>query len=202
MQSSTYCGQRTDFVTEKQSAEGKLNNYKMIIIPKCDRVEKTTIEALRNYLNNGGKVIMLGEDCLKYDEYGNPYDSAVYSDVVAKSKIIPITWSGLAMTSPTNKEIRDMLWTEYEALGLNKVRLVDTATGETVYDVEWEHAEYNGNIIINVNNYNWNNQVSVAVEVNGQRVSEFTELRGLTKHTGSIELKPYEPVLLQIPVNK
>ena len=68
-----------------------------------------------------------------------------------------------------------------------------------MYDVEWESAVYNGNTIININNYNWSNSPVVAVEINGKRISSFTELRSGDKKNGTIELKPYEPVLLSVP---
>ena len=54
----------------------------------------------------------------------------------------------------------------------------------------------NGKIIINANNYNWNALPTVAVEINGQRISEFTELRSEEKKNGTITIEPYEPVML------
>ncbi len=198
-QSTTYNGLRCDFITEKQASEGKLNQYKVVILPKCDRVNISTINALRSFIANGGRVVMFGEDCLKFDEYGNPYEESVYSDIRNASRIVPITYQGLSMTSPTNEEIRDMLKEEYDKLGITHVKLIDTATGKLVYDVEWESAVYNENTIININNYNWSSLPTVAVEVNGKRVSEFKELRSGEVKNGTIALKPYEPVLLQVP---
>jgi len=192
-QSSCYSGQRTDFITEKLCEEGKLSQYKVVILPKCDRVPKTVIDALNNY---SGRIILLGEDNLKYDEYGNPHDPASYQGIVARARMIPITWEGLAMTSPSNPEIRDILLEEYGKLGMNNVMLIDTATNKPVYDVEWEYAEYNGGIVINANNYNWSAHPTVAIEINGQRVSEFTELRSMEKKNGTIEIEPYEPVMI------
>ena len=120
---------------------------------------------------------MLGENCLENDEYGNPYEEQLYVDVKAASRIVPISYQGLAMTSPSNEEMRDMLTEEYDRLGITNVKLIDTATGKLVYDVEWESVVYDGKTIINVNNYNWNSLPKVAVEINGKRASEFTELR-------------------------
>jgi len=197
-QSVIYSGQRCDFVTEKQASEGKLNQYKLIIVPKCDRVSLLTIEALRSFIANGGRVIMLGENCLENDEYGNPYEEQLYVDVKAASRIVPISYQGLAMTSPSNEEMRDMLTEEYDRLGITNVKLIDTATGKLVYDVEWESVVYDGKTIINVNNYNWNSLPTVAVEINGKRASEFTELRSGDVKNGTIELKPYEPVLISL----
>ena len=113
-----------------------------MILPKCDRVPKTVIDALNNF---NGRIILFGEDNLKYDEYGNPHPEELYAGIYNRARIVPITWENLAMTSPSNPEIRDILLGEYAALGMNKVMLIDTATNKPVYDVEWEYAEYNGN---------------------------------------------------------
>jgi len=200
-QSSCYSGQRTDFVTENQIADGKLSQYKIVMLPKCDKVKKETIIKLREFIANGGRVIMFGEDNLKYDVYGHAYDESVYKDVVSASRVVPIEWKNTTVLAPANSEIRDMLWEEFDTLGMNKVRIVNTMTGETVYDVEWEYSNYNDSIIINVNNYNWSQIPEVAIEVKGQRVSEFTEMRSMEVKNGTIELKPYEPVLLKVNGN-
>ena len=197
-QSSIYSGQRTDFITEKQCAEGKLGQYKVLLVPKCDRASKKTLLAIRDFASNGGKVIMLGEDCLKADEYGNSFNSSEYEQIYQNAKVIPITWEGLAMITPTNKEIRDILRSEYESLGMNNVRLVNVETGETVYDVEWESVPYENGTLISINNYNWKQNPEVAIEINGRRASEFTELRNREKKQGKITLNPYEPVLIRV----
>ncbi len=198
-QSSCYSGQRTDFVTEKQAAEGKLSQYKIVLLPKCDRVKKSTLDALNTYVNNGGRVILFGEDSLLYDEYGNPHDAADYETIRSSAKIVPIQWEGLSMTSPTNKEIRDMLWSEFESLGMNTVRLVDARTNETVYDVEWECVDYNGDLLININNYDWNDTKEIYIEVNGKKADTFTELRSKSDMAGAMTVNPYQPVLVRVP---
>ena len=197
-QSSVYSGQRTDFITEKQCTEGKLGQYKVLLVPKCDRANEKTLEAIRNFAANGGRVIMFGEDCLKTDEYGNAFDAALYEPIYQSAKVIPITWEKLSMLTPTNKELRDMLWNEYAALGMNNVRIADAKTGETIYDVEWESVSYDGGTLISINNYSWLQKPEVVIEVNGEKVSEFTELRSGEKKDGKIVLNPYEPVLIKV----
>ena len=74
----------------------------------------------------------------------------------------------------------------------------DAETGETIYDVEWESVSYDGGTLIRINNYSWLQKPEVVIEVNGEKVSEFTELRSMEKKDGKIVLNPYEPVLIKV----
>lgn len=48
-----------DVLTEYQLS-GKMNQYPMIVIPECDYLEASLVKELRDYLENGGRLLIVG----------------------------------------------------------------------------------------------------------------------------------------------
>lgn len=61
------------FITERQISSGMAGNYKLIIIPSAKRVKESTCQKLKEYVKNGGTVLV-SENSLEYDEYENARD--------------------------------------------------------------------------------------------------------------------------------
>ncbi len=57
------------FVTEKQIAEGKLNDLKILIIPKTNYLSEEAYQGIREFAKKGGKVVM-SPPALEFDEHG------------------------------------------------------------------------------------------------------------------------------------
>jgi len=68
----TFMGQPVTFVSERQLAEGWAAKVAWIILPQATHVQDTTVVALEKFVATGGRVLMVGADCLGWDEYHRP----------------------------------------------------------------------------------------------------------------------------------
>jgi len=68
-----------DIITLKNIEE--FVNYKVIIIPSLEMMGTDEVEAIRNYVKNGGKIYVSGVSSVR-DDRGNLYDNFMLSDVL------------------------------------------------------------------------------------------------------------------------
>ncbi len=191
-------GQRPLYVTDKTI--DKLADCKLLVIAGNLITNEKTVDAISDYVSGGGKVIFIGENCFSRDADNKQIkNSALLRKIAAlKAKSTVIQANLLQDTSRSdfslNAEsiIEEML----NNLGLMDVRLVDKATGETAA-VEWNAAEYNGDILISACNYS-DDSIKVTVEKNGLVRSGADDIKNNEFNLSEITLKPYIPVLLRI----
>lgn len=81
--------------------------------------------------------------------------------------------------------------------------LVDAATNEKIDNIEWSYTKYNNKFIINVLNYDWENDKTVKIMYRDKEANGFTELISGASYGNTFTVTPYEPVLIQydIPAN-
>jgi len=60
------------FVTDKMIRAGKLAGVKLVVVPAAKYVQTDVLRALRDYVNGGGHLLLIGE-CLTVDEYGRKH---------------------------------------------------------------------------------------------------------------------------------
>lgn len=63
-----YLGSRIGFVSEKQILEGKLNKFKLLVIPAVKYSKPEVITKVHEYLNGGGTVVVVPESFI-FDQY-------------------------------------------------------------------------------------------------------------------------------------
>ena len=195
-----YNGQKVRFIPESQIEQ--LKNHKALVLTNLNNVKYETLMAIKDYADNGGKIVMLGEDCLKYNEYNEPHPQDIVASIREKSQIIPTTDDGLLITSPTEDEYFNLMANLAKEINEDKVVVIDTATGDRVRDVEITYADYNGSIVLNMANYSYNETPkTVKVFVNGQEVTQMYNLRREYRMTGDVELQRYQPVFVRIVGN-
>ena len=195
---SVLSGQETDHITEAQIEEGKLSEYKLLIVPCAARVLESTLDAINTFLDNGGKVIIVGEESLKLDEYGHEHDAAKLESVFSRCDVYPAVSYNVNVVDPDAAKMRDIIWEALEELGLNKVEIVDSNTGELVSNVEWNYAMCDGKLIVSLINYDWGTEKDISVIVNGEKIETFRELREDKEYNASYTLSYYKPVMFSI----
>jgi len=95
---------------------------------------------------------------------------------------------GIVSGSSVANEINDIL-------GDSDVYLVD-ASGKRINTCELRIAQYNGNILVNICNYDWENPVSGAtLFYKGEKIEKLNELISDSVVTDTFELSPHIPVL-------
>ena len=195
-----YNGQKVKFIVESQMDQ--LKNYKALIIPNLYNVKDSTVEAIKDYVDNGGKVVMLGEDCLKYNEYNEPRDEEIVNYIKSKSQFVETKDDSINMIYPTNDGYYDIIANLAKEIGEDRVYIIDEKTGERVKDVEFEYADHDGNIILNMVNYSYDKTPKqLKIYVNGQQALNLYNLRREYQLGDVIELQRYQPMLVKIGDN-
>ena len=172
-----FSGQNVDFVTESELA--KMHDYELLIVPEVTNTQKATLEEIKKFMDNGGTVLILGNESLKKNEYDKAHDETLVQDIYDRAI--------------TNQTVRETV----QKLALSQVELIDVETGKYVDDVEWFCAEYKGNILVHVSNYHRKFDRTVKVVYQGEELEEVFELRANETLKGEITLKPYQPIMLQ-----
>lgn len=191
-----YNGNKVEFVTENQIE--KINDYKLLILSQTVNVTLKTSQMIREYINNGGTVVMLGDDCVTKTEYDRPLPEEIVSEIKTNSKIIAVKNDGYMQISPTEEELNDQLFEITSALGLNEIQVIDCDTGERVKHVEIMTAEYNGRTIVDLCNYDWNTVKNIKLLVNGQEVTKGKDLITGEEIADTFSLENYTPRLISL----
>ena len=195
-----YNGQKVKFIVESQMDQ--LKNYKALVITNLYNVKDSTVEAIKDYVDNGGKVVMLGENCLKYNEYNEPRDEGIVNYIKSKSQFVETKDDSINMISPTNDGYFNLIANLAKEIGKDQVYIIDTETGDRVRDVEFEYAEYKGNIILNMVNYSYDETPKkVKIYVNGEQAKNLYNLRREYQLGDIVELQRYQPMLVRIGDN-
>lgn len=172
-----FAGQKPHFTTE--STLSQMHDYDLVVIPNYPNVQKTVLEELDKYLDNGGKVLIVDEAALRFDHYNKPHDEALLKDIYDRAIV------------------GDKVAETIQELGFSEVWLVDTQTGKKVENVEWSCVEYDGKMLLNIMNYDKLNDYTVKVMYNGKEVTDFLELRSMKSMQGTIPANTNQPLLLQ-----
>ena len=170
-------GQKVGFVVDARPED--MYKYQLLVVPETTHVTLEMAEEILAYLQNGGEVLLVGNDCLKYDEYDKAHDGTLINNIYS-----------LADTTSTVKA-------KLQEMNLSDVMLIDIATGEKVEDIEWSYTDHNGKTIVNIVNYHETATRQVKVLYCGQEVQTLKELRsGEVTDDGILEVKPYQPLLV------
>lgn len=195
-ESIVFNGGKAKFITENtEEAE-----YKLIIVPYVPYVKQNTVNLLKNHIKNGGKVIIIGNDSLKYDENSIEYTSDDVKYIRENSTIIAAKPSNDVNYIECNtSELLQNVAKEIKALNIADVELRDSKTGERTFDVEYMSVDYNGGKLINICNYDWDNDKTVTLYIDGKKTEYAKELRNGKNLFGDFTIKSYEPILIFVP---
>lgn len=165
-------------------------------------VKHTTTEVVDNvyeFIKNGGKVVLIGSDCLKYDVHNYVQDESKLNYIYANAAVVDFNEDGAYVLSKNSKElIENNVIKTLEDMG-TPVVLVDAKTGERIKDVEYTSVEYNGRKLVNVINYGaWGENKEVKVVYNGRETGKSLDLRTKTSYGAVVTLEPRIPLLLEL----
>ena len=195
-----YNGQKVRFIPESQMDQ--LKDYKALVLTNLNNVKYSTLMEIKEFADNGGKILMLGDDCIKYNEYNEPHPQDIVAAIRAKSQIVPTTDDGLLITSPTEDEYFNLMANLAKEINEDKVVVIDTKTGDRVRDVEITYADYNGSIVLNMSNYSYDETPkSVKIYVNGEQAKNIYNLRREYQMSDVVELQRYQPVFVRLGDN-
>ena len=191
-----YSGVKTDLICE--SKIDNLSDYEMLIIPEVTHTTDAVVDEIYNFVQNGGKVLMLSDDCLKYNSDGQERANL---DKVNAIKNAAATVSGgtrdfTGSVKASVSDIEGEVKAFYKENNAVRVELTD-ANNNPVTGVEISTAEKSGKILINLCNYT-DGELSVYVDYNNVRQGAMKNLIDNSVYDGTVTLKPNVPMLLSV----
>jgi len=193
-----YSGQKTAFISEEQIAQGKLAQYKALIVPDSRNVPGKVLAGIKQYLSNGGKVLFLGDKSLSKDEYNRPAGSDYPTVYAASTIMMSIPASGAPGNMPLPKEFQKKLGEQFDTLGLFSKKLIDVATKEPATGIDYRFVQYSGRTLMVAANY-LKRTTEVTLEIDGKRVEQYHDLLAdkdvcLT----TLKLEPFKPIFVEL----
>ena len=176
-----FSGQKVKTIYD--SAPEKIQDCELLVMPLVTNADKAMMENIKTYLDNGGKLLLVGDGNLLKDEYNRPHDKALVDYIYNHANT---DTSGDIM-----KKIRDM--------ELSDVVLVNADTNEPVDNIEWMYTEYNGNILLNMMDYveDASHNTNIKILYKGKEITQYKDLRDDVDMSGTLNLKSFRPMLLQ-----
>ena len=183
-------GLPTGFVTENDlNTTGLPPGCKWLIIADASHVSQSTLDWLRKYVKGGGKLLVIGKNALKNNEYGKPNSSSQLEFLSVADR--------LDIVAPP------VLLGQIEALmsktGVNRpIRCIDKTSKETAHGVLCRSVEYKGGHLICLINVAAVPK-EVTLELNGKPVTTALDLfENAVEKVKSIKIEPLETMLFQI----
>ncbi len=146
-----------DFVDDFAAQQGKLNQYRLLIVPAAKYISLATLEAVEAYARDGGTVIIIG-DSLRYDEYGRPLSAFSEQRASEKGTAFGLGQVYLAPqdTAQSYAPIFDKIM--IKAAIERPVRVVDQ-NDQPVWGVEMRAVKNGEQLLINIVNLSNNEQI-------------------------------------------
>ena len=188
-------GQKTRFVVESDS--DKMFDYGMMIVPNSVSITEQTFEKLKKFVANGGTLLIIGDDALTVNEYGDAFNKSDVDAIKNKSVTMSFEDAGTSISGESKKELRKVITRLVEKNGYDRVKIVDKATGEKITEGDFISAEYDGAFIINFCNYEWKDK-EIEIYIDGKKVDRCEDLINFGKYGDTVKAEGYVPLLLKI----
>ncbi|HSU54462.1 MAG TPA: beta-galactosidase, partial [Candidatus Dormibacteraeota bacterium] len=175
-----FLGLNVSFISERQLAAGKAAKVPWLVVPKATHVLPTTAAALKGFVKAGGRVLLVGKESLRWDEY---------------DRTTPDDGDGFPIVEMQGE--RQMAGVLRQKLaGVHFEDVKDAATGKPAWGVEFCSVEYRGATLLPMINLN---KEPRTVELAGRRSHEGVDLvSGERVNLARIHLEPMLPRLLRI----
>ena len=193
-----YNGQRVHFVTE--STADTMHNLRLLFIPNLVNVKPVVMDELKKFVDNGGKLVILGKDSLSYDDNNFPYPEDVRDYIISRAQVIDMDVDGIIVKHPdkfaTTEIVKDII--EHE--NMNHVQLVDATTGAPIYNTDYHATTMNGKLLVTIAYYSRiaEGTKNIKVLINGKPVAEMKDLLNCKTYKDSFTIEPLSAVLLEI----
>ena len=175
------------FVTERMVAEGKLAECALLVVPAAKHVSEGTVAAIREYLQKGKRLAILGRESLACDEYGNPRP--------------PLEWlkADLFLSGSTPEEYRPQLDKMLDAAGVRRPVRAAGKDGKPVWGVELRTAIRQRKRIVYVVNLN-KGPAEIVLKAEGDLGRSRDLIAGQPiSLAGPFTLEPRKPMLVELP---
>lgn len=189
-----YSGKAVQFVTPSQLH--KMNNCKVLIVPQSTYVTAETVDYIKQYIENGGKVMIIGQKSLKKNEKGFDNDKDKLDYIFANSYVINYDGAKGTTRSITETELHDEIRKVLSDANVYNVFVKDAESNEATDYVEYNVGVYNGDIILNMVSYDEDKKVKIFL--GDKAVTGSYDINNNVELGEEISLKRYVPVTVRI----
>lgn len=180
-------GVKIDFISEKQLAEGKGAEYRMIVVPEAETITDAALEGLGS-LPLTTRLLSYGK-CFARNAYGKARPADSVKSIEDRATILP--------TGDPEKVTWPALRKELAAAGASpEIDVVDAKTGQPIWGVEWLPVKLNGRTIVNIVNFR-GKPYDVKLMRDGREVAAI-DLLSLTGRESVSTLKTLTPILAEV----
>lgn len=175
---AVFAGANPNFITEKQLAEGKLPSG-ILVIPNAVHVTDAALSAIRRFSENGGKIVTLGTSNLTRNEQNRT------TDLSGISLMKSFATDGSEIT---DSEGYQSFLEKY----ITTPAAVEDENGNSLKETDIICTEYDGDVLINLCNYSWNEQKSFKIPDGFACINMLT----MESCNNTVVLEPFVPVIL------
>jgi len=177
-----YSGQKVGFLTDSHPED--MGKYELLVIPEATNVSKDMLDCIKTYVENGGSLLLLGENSLKRDEHNNLHNSDTVSFIYS------------------NAETQKSVVEKVKLMQLSEVYLVDAQTGEKAENIEWSYVELDGKMLVNIMNHDRISGKAKTVKLmyGDKQISDMCELRENETISDVVTIKPLEAKLISFDI--
>ncbi len=189
-----------DFITDRQIAAGKINDYKLIIVHSTPYLPAETLNKMKEFVRAGGHLV-LTLDSAQFDPYGRPLN---ISDLLGQ-KVFPASFvhsSGKGSVYYAGKNLTMDQWTRYFAdvystagIPTGMLKLKDK-TGRPLVGVEVREADLENHHLIYCMNFTCSPVEIPLPSQPNRRIFDLINCAPVRE--SSVILKPLVPCLLII----
>lgn len=189
-----YSGKAVQFVTPSQLY--KMNGCKILFVPESTYVTSETVDYIKQYIENGGKVMIIGKESLKKNEKGFENDKDKVDYIFANSYVLGYDGAKGTTGSITEEEFYDEIRKALSDANAYNVFVRDAESGEATDYIEYNVGVYNGDIILNMVSYEEDKKVKIFL--GDKVVSSSYDINNCVELGEEISLKRYVPVTVRI----
>ncbi len=183
----SFCGVPIGFISERQVQDGRLGNYKALIIPGATNVQTATLKGIEAFRRRGSLVIAVGEECLKRDEYNHPHPGPLIHATISKT----------FLEEQTAKDLWAKFRPELAAADIESPISLIGMNGKPIWGIEWRCIEKDGALLVNLINH-LRHTVNVEIVAPKSSAPQYTELISGRAATPHLNLAPMQIALVKI----
>ncbi len=190
-------GQKARFVLDIMPEA--IHDYKMIIAPNVKYVTEATLLNLREYIENGGKVLVFGTDSFRYNEHDFEHDRQLVEYILNNSEVIDYQGLPGGIQNMTKEEFCSYVREALKDAGAYYVRVLDTKTGKPAHNIEYNIGVYEGKVIINLANFG--EEKTVKIIAGDKNVEKAVELRSFENVENEFTVGKYQVITLETDID-
>jgi hypothetical protein len=179
-----FSGEAVTFVSENQLAQRRAAPVQWIIVPAATHVTDATVTALHEFVARGGKVVLVGDNCLKFNEYHVARELPMDLKQSATLKLAP-------EEAQTAVALRDLMM----GAGVKLQALTDVTSGKDAWGVEYRVVPHANARLVPMINLTTEEKT---VSLQGVEGEAMDLISGSKTNVNRISLKPMQYLLLRI----